>query len=54
MEDATHAGRINLPKEDYLRLCIWLDANAPFYGTYEKEAQLAQKAGRVVPPPPVQ
>ncbi len=54
IQDATHAGCVNLPKEDYLRLCIWLDANVPFYGTYEKETQLAQKAGRVVAPPQVQ
>jgi len=54
LEDATHAGHVNLPRQDYLRLCIWLDANVPFYGTYEREAQLAQKAGRFVPPPHVQ
>ena len=43
-----------LVHEAYLRLCLWLDANVPFYGTYEKEAQLAQQAGRAVPPPEVQ
>ena len=32
----------------------WLDANAPFYGTYEKEAQLAQQTGQTVAPPTVQ
>ena len=45
---------MNLPREDYLRLCLWLDANVPFYGTYEKEAQVAQQAGQAVPPPTVQ
>ena len=54
VHDATHAGCVSLPKEDYVRLCIWLDGNAPFYGTYEKQAQLAQKAGRALPPPQVQ
>jgi hypothetical protein len=54
LKDAAHAEHVRLPPEDYLRLCIWLDANVPFYGTYEKEAQLAQKAGWAVPPPPVQ
>jgi hypothetical protein len=54
LADATHAETVKLPPEDYLRLCIWLDANVPFYGTYEKEAHLAQKAGQSVPPPTVQ
>ncbi len=54
LKDAVHADHVNLPPEDYLRLCIWLDANVPFYGTYENEAQLAQKAGRAVPPPSIQ
>ena len=54
LKDATHAEQVSLPREDYLRLCIWLDANVPFYGTYEKQAQLAQQAGRIVPPPSLQ
>jgi hypothetical protein len=53
-QDATHKQHVQLPQEDYLRLCLWLDANVPFYGTYEKEAQVAQQAGRIVPPPEVQ
>jgi hypothetical protein len=54
VKDATHAAHVQLPPEDYLRLCLWLDGNAPFYGTYDTEAQLAQQAGRIVPPPMVQ
>jgi len=54
LRDATHAEHVSLPPEDYLRLCIWLDANVPFYGTYEKEAQSAQKAGQAVPAPSAQ
>ena len=54
LKDATHAEHVDLPKDDYLRLCIWLDANAPFYGTYEKDTQVAQQAGHAVPPPTVQ
>jgi hypothetical protein len=54
VQDATHKQHVQLLEEDYLRLCLWLDANVPFYGTYEKEAQAAQQAGRVVPPPEVQ
>lgn len=54
LKDATHAEHVDLPQDDYLRLCIWLDANAPFYGTYEKEAQVAQRDGQAIPPPAVQ
>jgi len=51
LTDKTHAKDVSLPPEDNLRLCIWLDSNVPFYGTYEKETQLAQKAGQAVSPP---
>lgn len=54
LEDSVHAECVDLPEEDLLSLQIWLDANAPFYGTYEQPAQLAQKAGQAVPPPLVQ
>jgi hypothetical protein len=54
VQDTTHKEHVRLPREDYLRLCLWLDANVPFYGTYEKEAQVAQQAGRAVPPPKLQ
>lgn len=54
LRDATHAEHVSLPQDDYLRLCIWLDGNAPFYGTYEKEANLAQQAGQAVPAPALQ
>jgi hypothetical protein len=52
--DKTHAEHVTLSPEDNLRLYLWLDANVPFYGTYEKESQLAQQSGRSVPPPSVQ
>jgi len=54
LADKTHAQQVKLSPEDYERLCIWLDGNAPFYGTYETEAQGAQQAGQAVPPPTVQ
>ena len=52
--DKTHAEHVKLSPEDCEQLCIWLDGNAPFYGTYEKEAQVAQQTGHAVPPPTVQ
>lgn len=51
LTDSTHAKHVHLPDEDLQRLHIWLDGNAPFYGTYEHEQQLAQKNGLAVPPP---
>jgi hypothetical protein len=54
LRDKTHSNHVSLAREDYLRLCIWLDGNVPFYGTYEKKAQVAQQTGQIVPPPGVQ
>jgi len=54
LADATHKEHVNLTAEDLRRLCIWLDGNVPFYGTYGKEQQLAQKAGKPVAPPILQ
>jgi hypothetical protein len=54
LADPVHAEHAALPPEDRLRLCLWLDSNAPFYGTYDEQAQAAQKAGRAVPPPALQ
>jgi len=53
LDDATHAP-LKLPDEDRRRIYLWLDANAPFYGTYEKSAHVAQRNGEAVPPPRMQ
>jgi hypothetical protein len=52
--DETHRDEVRLSAEDAERLNIWLDANVPFYGTYEAEAHRAQLAGEAVLPPSVQ
>jgi hypothetical protein len=49
LDDATHRGQ--LPDADRRRLYLWLDANVPFYGTYDHADQLAQREGRSVPVP---
>jgi hypothetical protein len=54
LADATHVPAVKLADEDRLRLYVWLDGNVPFYGTYEADAQAAQKRGEAVPPPEVQ
>jgi len=52
--DVTHASQMDLPAADRRRLYLWLDANAPFYGTYTGPERLAQLQGQAVPPPQVQ
>jgi hypothetical protein len=53
--DATHRRKLALPPEDRQRLFIWLDGNAPFYGTYDQGQQRQrQQAGAVILPPIVQ
>ncbi len=54
LEDAAHSEHVQLSKEDRCRLYVWLDGNAPFYGTYEQEQQLAQREGKAVSPPQIQ
>ena len=54
LNDATHAREVHLTDEDRRRLHIWLDGNAPFYGTYSRDEQLAQHSGKAVQPPRVQ
>ncbi len=54
LKDPIHTKHVHLPKEERRRLYIWLDANVPFYGTYEQAQQLAQKDGQAVPPPLIQ
>ncbi|NLX53686.1 MAG: hypothetical protein GXY58_01080 [Planctomycetaceae bacterium] len=49
-----HHQTLDLPDEDLRRLYIWLDANAPFYGTYRQEARARQLAGEAVGPPPLE
>ena len=54
LDDANHGGKLNLPAEDRRRIYLWLDANAPFYGTYTQPERLVQLRGESVPPPSVQ
>jgi hypothetical protein len=54
LKDSIHSRHVHLSKEDSRRIYIWLDANVPFYGTYEPEQQLAQRNGQAVSPPSIQ
>jgi hypothetical protein len=50
----SHRHRVELPDEDLRILYLWLDAQAPFYGTYEEEDLASQRLGLPIPPPPLQ
>jgi hypothetical protein len=54
LKDPIHTKHVHMPKEERQRIYIWLDANVPFYGTYEQQQQLAQKNGQAVSPPSLQ
>ena len=54
LADTAHTPAVALPEEDLQRLNIWLDANAPFYGTYTEKERRAQQRGLAVAPPRVQ
>jgi hypothetical protein len=54
LDDATHAPQVKLSTAERRQIYLWLDANAPFYGAYTAEEQLAQLQGKAVPPPKVQ
>jgi hypothetical protein len=54
LKDPIHTKHVHLSKEERRRIYIWLDANVPFYGTYEQQQQLAQKNGQAVSPPSLQ
>jgi hypothetical protein len=54
LADAAHRGKVRLAPDELQRLVVWLDANAPFYGVYGEQEQLAQRRGELVAPPKVQ
>jgi hypothetical protein len=54
LDDANHKARVRLSAEDRRRIVLWLDANAPFYGTYSEAERAAQRRGEKVSPPSVQ
>jgi hypothetical protein len=54
LDDANHRPHFDLPPVDRRRIYVWLDANAPFFGTYREDAQSKQRAGLAVRPPKLQ
>jgi len=49
-----HTKRLKLTDAERRRITIWLDGNAPFYGTYDKAQRQAQRAGKSVAAPEIQ
>jgi len=49
-----HGRHVQVPDEDLRTVYLWLDAQVPFYGTYEAEPLAAQRLGHAVPPPALQ
>ena len=54
LEDPNHQGQLTWTEADRRRLYLWLDANVPFYGTYDPAEQLAQREGKPIAPPRLQ
>ena len=54
LDDSNHGATMKLSAEDRRRIFLWLDSNAPFFGTYEREVQAAQLRGDMVLPPVLQ
>jgi hypothetical protein len=54
LSDTVHKDATKLDEAELRRIYLWLDANAPFYGTYEVAEQLAQRNGQPVDPPRLQ
>ena len=54
LDDKTHAGAVKLTDAERRKLYIWLDGNAPFYGSYEDGPRQAQLEGKAIDPPALQ
>jgi hypothetical protein len=54
LADKTHHQNAELSEEQSRALYIWLDANVPFFGTYEEKDLQAQRLGLAVAPPLLQ
>lgn len=54
LSDANHGAKTGLTETERRSISLWLDANAPFYGSFLPEEQLAQRKGEAIAPPAVQ
>ena len=54
LDDENHGEKISLSDADRRTIYLWLDANAPFYGVYDRGQQAEQLQGEKVPLPALQ
>ena len=54
LEDAHHKDQMNLSEEDRRVLYFWIDANVPFYGSYDPAEQQKQLRGEKIAEPALQ
>ncbi len=54
LDDPNHGPKAPLPDEARRHLYLWLDANVPFYGSYEPADQIAQRKGQSIEVPAFQ
>jgi hypothetical protein len=54
LADQNHGSELGWTDAERRQLYLWLDANVPFYGTYDRAEQLAQRDGKAVAPPSFQ
>jgi len=54
LDDENHGAKIGLTADGRQRILLWLDSNAPFYGTYSEPERVAQRRGQSVAAPRVQ
>ncbi len=45
---------VELTREEYGRIALWIDCNAVFYGAYDPEKQAQQREGKRIPMPSIQ
>lgn len=49
--DEIHRAEVRWSDAERRNLYLWLDSNVPFYGTYDRAEQMAQREGKAVPQP---
>ncbi len=54
LDDPVHRQQAPLSDQERRTIYLWLDANVPFYGTYDRQMQAAQRRGENIPLPELQ
>ncbi|HOM19226.1 MAG TPA: hypothetical protein PLQ00_17985, partial [Thermoguttaceae bacterium] len=54
LDDPVHRQEVRLSDQERRTIYLWLDANVPFYGTYDRQLQAAQRRGQDIPLPELQ